>query len=336
MDESVISDNLVKDDEVLENTLRPKNLSQYIGQKKVKNGLRVFIGAAKKRGEPLDHLLICGPPGLGKTTLAHVVATEMSVNIKVTSGPAIERTGDLASILTNLQDNDILFIDEIHRLNKVVEEILYPAMEDYAIDLILGKGPSAKTMRLDLPHFTLIGATTRMGLISSPMRSRFGMLENLDFYSQKEVSQIILRSAKVLKIKIDKDGITEIAKRSRFTPRIANRLLKRARDYAQIEGKGVVNKEIAQKALEMLEIDEMGLDKIDKKIIESIAGKFGGGPVGLKTIAATIHEEEETISEVYEPYLLQIGFITRTSKGRILTENACKHIGININKNKLL
>lgn len=307
-------------------TLRPRTLSEYIGQEKVKESLLVFIKAAQKRKEALEHVLIYGPPGLGKTTLANIISNELGVNIRCTSGPAIERAGDLASILTNLNENDILFIDEIHRLSKVVEEVLYPAMEDYALDLIIGKGPSAKTLRLDLPHFTLIGATTRIGTISSPMRDRFGMIHHLDFYDPNEIGQIIKRSAKILNIKIEEKGTEEIAKRSRGTPRIANRLLKRVRDFSQVKRDGNVSQTVAEEALNMLEIDPQGLDRIDRKLLMAIIEKFNGGPVGLNTIAATISEEKETIEDVYEPFLLQKGFLNRTAKGRTVTDLAYKHL----------
>lgn len=327
---------LDKEEQNLELLLRPKKLAEYIGQTKVKESMEIFIQAAKQRGEPLEHVLIYGSPGLGKTTLAHVLANEIGTNIRVSSGPAIERAGDLASILSNLSDGDILFIDEIHRLNKMVEEILYPAMEEYALDLILGKGPSAKTLRLDLPHFTLIGATTRLSLMTSPLRSRFGIIHHLDFYERGELEKIIERSAKILKLKIKKEGVEEIAKRARFTPRIANRLLKRIRDYSQVRGDGTIDQQTAKAALEILEIDEFGLDRVDRKLLTAIAQKFSGGPVGLETIAAVTHEEVETISEVYEPYLLQIGFLARTPKGRVLTPNAYQLLGLDKSEVKLL
>lgn len=319
------AEDLNVEDKQLDLTLRPKKLIDYIGQKKVKQSLEVFTQAAKKRKEALEHILIYGPPGLGKTTLANVINHELGVNIRNTSGPAIERAGDLASILTNLSDQDILFIDEIHRLNRVVEETLYPAMEEFALDLVIGKGPSAKTLRLDLPRFTLIGATTRIGLISSPMRDRFGMIHHLDFYSEKEIAQIIARSAKILRIKISLEGIKEIAQRSRGTPRIANRLLKRVRDYAQVKKDGIISEEVAREALEMLEVDEKGLDRIDRKLLLTIIEKFKGGPVGINTLSAAISEENETIEDVYEPFLLQIGFLDRTSKGRKVTDLAYRH-----------
>jgi len=322
------SEEIEKDEEVLDLSLRPKDLKEYIGQTHVKNSLKIFIQAAKERKEALEHVLIYGPPGLGKTTLATVISKELGVNLRCTSGPAIERTGDLASILTNLSDNDILFIDEIHRLSRVVEEVLYPAMEDYALDLVIGKGPSAKTLRIDLPKFTLIGATTRIGSISSPMRDRFGMIHHLDFYSSREISQIVNRSSKILNIEIDNQGADEISKRSRGTPRIANRLLKRVRDYAQVEKNNQISINVAKDALDMLEIDEIGLDKIDMKLMNTIITKFKGGPVGLTTLSASISEEKETIEEVYEPYLIQIGFLDRTHKGRVATDLAYQHFGL--------
>lgn len=317
-----------KSDQELDLTLRPSKLSQYIGQEKVKESIAIFTQAAKNRGDALEHVLIYGPPGLGKTTLAHIIANEMSSNIKVTSGPAIERAGDLASILTNLSDGDILFIDEVHRLNKVVEEVLYPAMEDYALDLVVGKGPSAKTLRLDLPKFTLVGATTRIAALSSPMRDRFGIIHNLDFYSTKEIEQIIKRAARILEIKIDQSGIVAIAKRSRATPRIANRLLKRTRDFAQVKSNGIVSANVAKDALKLLEIDHQGLDKTDQKILAAIIHKFSGGPVGLETLAAATSEDIDTICDVYEPYLMKIGFLERTPRGRKATKHAYLHLGI--------
>lgn len=318
--------NTSQKDKNLDSTLRPQKLTDFIGQAKIKESVQIFSQAAKKRGESLEHVLIYGPPGLGKTTLAHIIAHEMGSDIRVTSGPAIERPGDLASILTNLGDGDVLFIDEVHRLNRTVEEILYPVMEDYQLDLIVGKGPAAKTMRLDLPHFTLIGATTRIGLISSPMRDRFGLVHKLDFYNHNEIRQILTRSAKILAIEIDKESLGEIASRSRSTPRVANRLLKRIRDFAQVKAKGKINKKVVQDTLKMMEIDSLGLDKSDRLILKTIGEKFSGGPVGIQTIAAATGEEVDTICDVYEPYLLQIGFIMRTSKGRMLTDSAQKHI----------
>ena len=336
--------NEVLDSEEIENidreidaTLRPQNFREFIGQTKVKKSLDIITAAAKIRKDPLDHILIYGPPGLGKTTLAHIIADMIGCNIKVTSGPAIERAGDLASILTNLSDGDILFIDEIHRLQRTVEEVLYPAMEDYALDLVLGKGPGAKTLRLDLPKFTLIGATTKAGSISSPMRDRFGLIERLDFYNFEEIEQIVTRSSGILKIPIDKGAISEIAKRARRTPRIANRLIKRVRDYAQVKNIKKINKDTAVEALSLLDIDERGLDKIDKEILRTIIDKFSGGPVGLETLAASISEDIDTICDVYEPYLLQIGFLERTPRGRKATELAYKHLNIdNPTKQKTL
>lgn len=312
----------------LEITLRPQNFNDYIGQTKAKQSIDILTSAAKLRGEPLDHILIYGPPGLGKTTMAYIIANQMASNIKVTSGPAIERTGDLASILSNLQDNDILFIDEIHRLNKVVEEVLYPAMEDYALDLVIGKGPAAKTLRIDLPKFTVIGATTRMGLISSPLRDRFGLVQRLEYYDTEDVEKIIKRSAQILKVEIDSGGSREIAKRSRCTPRIANRLLKRVRDFAQVKNQKIINQELASNALDILDIDTCGLDNLDRKILTNIIEKFSGGPVGLQTLAASVSEDIDSISEVYEPYLMQIGFIERTPRGRKATKLAYSHMGL--------
>lgn len=321
-------------EEQFEETLRPKKFKDYIGQGKVKEKLGITIQAALKRNEPLDHVLLYGPPGLGKTTLAYVLANEMGGNIRITSGPAIERAGDLASILTNLQDNDILFIDEIHRLNRVVEEILYPAMEEGCIDIIVGKGPSARSLRLDLPRFTIIGATTKIGSISNPLRDRFGFMDQLEFYDLEDMKKIINRSSKILKIDIDEKGSDEIAKRSRKTPRIANRLLRRVRDFAEVKGNGKIDEKTAGDALEMLDIDHFGLDKTDRKILNTIIEKFGGGPVGLSTLAASTSEDLETVEDVYEPYLLQLGFIERTPRGRKTTHLAHKHLGSAINKNE--
>ena len=315
-------------DAEIENSLRPTTLDEYIGQSKVKEALSVYIQAAKSRKESLDHVLLYGPPGLGKTTLSHIIANELGSQFKVTSGPAIEHAADLAAILTNLNQNDVLFIDEIHRLNKTVEEILYPAMEDFALDFIVGKGPSARNMRLKIKPFTLIGATTRAGMLTNPLRDRFGVICRLELYSPDELKIIIKRSANILGVQIDDDAAGEIAKRSRGTPRIANRLLKRVRDYAQVMGKGHVDKAIADKTLQVMEIDDLGLDTIDRKILLAMINKFGGGPVGLDTLAATISEDATTIEDVYEPYLLQLGFISRTPRGRVVLEPAYKHFGI--------
>ena len=311
----------------LDRTLRPQRLTDYMGQERIKENLKILIEAAKFRKESLDHVLFYGPPGLGKTTLAMILAKEMGVNIKTTAGPAIERAGDLAALLTNLQQNDILFIDEVHRLGRVVEEILYPAMEDFVLDLIIGKGPSARNVRLKLPRFTVIGATTRLGLMSSPLRDRFGMVYRLDFYNEGTLAKIVTRSAKVHKVTIDKDGAFEIARRARRTPRIANRLLRRVRDFAQVRANGHINKQVAQEALALLNIDELGLDDTDHRVLNTIITKFDGGPVGLETIAASISEEPDTIMDVYEPYLLQLGFIDRTPRGRVATLLAYKHLG---------
>lgn len=319
-------------DAEIENSLRPTSFDEYVGQTKVKESLNVYIQAAKSRKESLDHVLLYGPPGLGKTTLSHIIANELGSQFKVTSGPAIEHAADLAAILTNLNQNDVLFIDEIHRLNKTVEEILYPAMEDFALDFIVGKGPSARNMRLKIKPFTLIGATTRAGMLTNPLRDRFGVICRLELYTIDELTIIIKRSAQILGIKIDNDAAIEIAKRSRGTPRIANRLLKRVRDYAQVIGQGVVNKAIANKTLQVMEIDELGLDVIDRKILTTIINKFGGGPVGLDTLAATISEDATTIEDVYEPYLLQLGFISRTPRGRVALEGAYKHFAIPYDK----
>ena len=311
-----------------EGSLRPKNLADYIGQEKAKKNLEIYINAAKMRGEPLDHVLLHGPAGLGKTSLSLVIANEMGVNIRITSGPAIEKPGDLVALLTNLNAGDILFVDEIHRLNRAYEEILYPAMEDYAIDIIIGKGPSANSIHLDLPHFTLIGATTRSGQLTAPLRDRFGVSLRLELYNTNELKKIILRSAGILNVAIEESGAIEIASRSRGTPRIANRLLKRVRDYAQVKGNGVITKEIADIALSDMEIDKLGLDSLDRRMLHSIIDYYNGGPVGLETLAATINEEAVTLEDVYEPYLLQIGMLTRTPRGRCVTYKAYEHLGI--------
>ncbi len=308
--------------------LRPKHLTEYVGQEKVKENLKIYIEAAKKRGAPLDHILLYGPPGLGKTTLSYIIANEMGVNIRTTSGPAIEKQGDLAAILTNLSEGDILFIDEIHRLSRSIEEILYPAMEDYALDLIIGKGPSAQSLRLPLPRFTLIGATTRAGQLTTPLRDRFGIPLKLDLYTTDELASIVIRSASILEVEIDADGAREIASRSRGTPRIANRLLKRVRDYALVKGNGAITQDIAKAGLAMLEIDDLGLDGTDRRMLEAMIRYYDGGPVGLETLAATTGEEAITIEDVYEPYLLQIGFISRTPRGRCVTRRAYEHLGI--------
>jgi len=324
------------EEEKFEETLRPRKFDEYIGQKKVKEGLHIMIEAAKTRQEPIDHVLLYGPPGLGKTTLANVISAEIGAQIRVTSGPAIERAGDLASILTNLAEGDILFIDEIHRLNRTVEEVLYPAMEDFVLDIVIGKGPAARSIRLDLPKFTIIGATTRIGSISSPLRDRFGLVNRLEFYTDEEVERIIKRSAKILNIEISEDGASEIAKRARKTPRIANRLLKRLRDYAQVKAKGVIDAEIANKALDMLEVDECGLDNTDRRLLATIIENFKGGPVGLSTLAAATSEEIETIEDVYEPYLIQIGFLERTPRGRKVTAKGHKHLGYDLKEQNTL
>jgi len=313
-------------------TIRPTSLHDFVGQEKIKSKLKTFLTAAKRRNEPLEHLLFYGPPGLGKTTLAHVIANEMGSEIRITSGPAIERAGDLASILTNLKDRDIMFIDEIHRLSKVVEETLYPAMEEYHLDIVLGKGPSARTVRLELPHFTIIGATTRIGLLSSPLRDRFGAIHHIDYYSQEDIQMIIFRSAAILGMKLDQSVAQELSKTSRGTPRVANRLLRRVRDYSQVHHRGLLTLEIVKQALEMLEVDKAGLDKADRRILEAIIKKHGGGPVGIEAIAATISEDIETLTDVHEPYLLQLGFLKRTTRGRIATSLAYEHLKIPLSK----
>lgn len=320
------------DDTKLDITLRPQNFGEYFGQEKTKKNLRILIDAAKKRKEPIEHVLLYGPAGLGKTTLAYIIANEMGANIRVTSGPAIEKVGDLGSILTNLSDGDILFIDEIHRLNKLIEEVLYPAMEDFKLDIIIGKGPSAKTLQLDLPRFTLIGATTRLGAISSPLRNRFGVINRLDFYENEEIESIVRRSSKILSAPIDSAGAKTVSQSSRRTPRVANRLLKRVRDFTQVNDSDTITEELCRAAFANLEIDELGLEPTDRQILRTIIEKFKGGPVGISTIAAATSEEVETIEDVYEPFLLQIGFLTRTPRGRMATEAAYKHLGIKYDK----
>ncbi|MBE5759114.1 MAG: Holliday junction branch migration DNA helicase RuvB [Clostridiales bacterium] len=327
-DDRIVSGQMRGDDAAAELSIRPKSIDEYIGQSSVKEKMKIYIEAAKKRGEPLDHVLLYGPPGLGKTTLSHIIANEMGVNIRITTGPAITRQGDLAALLTNLSDGDILFIDEIHRLNASVEEILYPAMEDYALDIILGKGPSARSLRIDLPRFTLIGATTRAGMLTSPLRDRFGIINRLEMYEPEDLTTIVNRSAGILGIAIDPTGAYEIARRSRGTPRIANRLLRRVRDFAQIKAEGIITKRVADEALEMLEIDKEGFDSIDAIILKTIIEKFAGGPVGLETLAAATGEEVGTIEDVYEPYLMRQGYIMRTPRGRIATDAAYRHFGL--------
>lgn len=312
----------------IEGSLRPKTLNSYIGQKKIKESLKIYIEAAKKRGDSLDHLLFYGPPGLGKTTLASIIATEMGVNIKITSGPAIEKPGDMAAILNNLKEGDVLFVDEIHRLNRQVEEVLYPAMEDFAIDIMIGKGPTARSIRLDLPRFTLIGATTRAGMLSAPLRDRFGMIHRMEFYEIDELCSIIMQSAKVLGVEVDHKGAVEMARRSRGTPRLANRILKRVRDFAQVRFDGRITEEVAVTALDLMDVDRMGLDHTDRNLLMTMIGKFGGGPVGLDTLAAAIGEDAGTIEDVYEPYLIKNGFINRTPRGRVVTKDAYHHLGL--------
>lgn len=332
MEKRIISTELMEEDYKIENSLRPKLLKDYIGQKKAKDNLKVYIEAAKQRGEALDHVLFYGPPGLGKTTLAGIIANEMEVNLKVTSGPAIEKPGEMAAILNNLQEGDLLFVDEIHRLNRQVEEVLYPAMEDYAIDIIIGKGASARSIRLDLPKFTLVGATTRAGMLTAPLRDRFGVVHRLEFYTNEELKTIIMRSAGVFKVEIDEEGAMEMARRSRGTPRLANRLLKRVRDFAQVKYDGKITKEVANFALDLLEVDKLGLDHIDREILTTMMDKFAGGPVGLDTIAAAIGEDSGTIEDVYEPYLIQNGLIVRTPRGRMVTDLCYKHFGLEQNQ----
>ena len=327
------SEAVSSEEENFERALRPKELVDYVGQEKIREQLEIFIGAAKKRKEPLDHLLLFGPPGLGKTTLAHIIANEMGVNLKQTSGPVLEKTGDLAALLSNLEANDVLFIDEIHRISPVIEEILYPAMEDYRLDIMIGEGPSARSVKLELPPFTLIGATTRAGMLTNPLRDRFGIISRLEFYTNDELAKIVLRSAGLLETTIDKKGSSELAKRSRGTPRISNRFLRRVRDYADIKAEGEINEKIANQALKMLDVDLIGLDFMDRTFLKAIIEKFSGGPVGLDNLAAAIGEEKETIEDVIEPYLIQQGFLMRTPRGRVATPQAYKHFGIAMPKN---
>lgn len=328
MERRIISTQITEEDEKIENNLRPQFLNDYVGQAALKEKLKIYIEAAKQRKEPLDHVLFYGPPGLGKTTFATVIANEMGVNIKITSGPAIEKPGDMAAILNNLKEGDVLFVDEIHRLNRQVEEVLYPAMEDFVLDIMIGKGTSAKSIRLELPPFTLIGATTRAGLLSAPLRDRFGVVNKLEFYDVDELKEIIIRSAKVFDVQIEDSGAVEMARRSRGTPRLANRLLKRVRDFAQVKYDGVITKEVADFALDLLEVDKMGLDKTDRFLLETMIYKFNGGPVGLDTLAAAIGEDAGTIEDVYEPYLIQNGLLQRTARGRVVTQSAYGHLGL--------
>ena len=328
MDRRIITTETLVEDKGIENSLRPQFLKDYIGQKTALTNLDIYIKAAKKRGESLDHVLFYGPPGLGKTTLAGIIANEMEVNLKITSGPAIEKPGEMAAILNGLQKNDVLFVDEIHRLNRQVEEVLYPAMEDFAIDILIGKGATARSIRLDLPHFTLIGATTRAGMLTAPLRDRFGVINRLEFYSEEELATIICRSAQVLNVEIDERGALELGRRSRGTPRLANRLLKRVRDFAQVRHDGIITWEVANDALDLLDVDRYGLDQVDRNVLVTMIEKFGGGPVGLDTLATAISEDTGTLEDVYEPYLMKNGFIMRTARGRVVTELAYKHLGI--------
>jgi Holliday junction DNA helicase RuvB len=330
MERRIITTEVTEEDKQIEPSLRPLSLNEYIGQEKIRNNLKVYIEAAKARGESLDHVLFYGPPGLGKTTLSGIIANEMGVNMKVTSGPAIEKPGEIAAILNNLQEGDVLFVDEIHRLNRQVEEVLYPAMEDFAIDIMLGKDSAARSIRLDLPRFTLVGATTRAGLLTAPLRDRFGVVQKLEFYTPQELKVIVCRSAKVLNVEIEEEGAAEIAKRSRGTPRLANRLLKRVRDFAQVKYDGIITKEVADFALDILDVDKLGLDFNDRAILSTMIEKFSGGPVGLDTLAAALGEDAGTLEDVYEPYLLMNGFLNRTSRGRVATERAYEHLGISL------